>query len=255
MHAASKENWKYAVKRLESFISVRTRQKRIWKISKVLLISFISWEIFSVYILKSYTVSSSSMSPTIRVGDKILVLPSAYGFPALFSGKILAHYAKPNRGDIILMKSPAAKVPTLPNRVLNELIRFVTLQQLSINSNATIPSKPIIKRVIAIQGDTIRIKNFIAYVKLAGSEHYLSELEVSGRIYDTQAQGLPDEWLPVLPFSGEMDAITLNEGEYFVLGDQRSSLGDSRFFGIISEEAIYSKIIARYWPLQKPFFL
>ena len=243
------------MKRVESFISVRTRQKRIWKISKILLIAFICWEIFSVYILKSFSVLSSSMSPTIQIGDKILVLPAAYGFPAPFSGNILAYYSKPARGDIILLKTPSAKIPSWPNRVLNEVVRFFTLQQISINSKLTIPSKPIVKRVIAVSGDTVRIENFIAYVKPAGSEHYLSEYEVSGRIYDTQAQGLPDDWLPQLPFSGEMDKITVNDGEYFVLGDQRTSLGDSRFFGIVRESMIFSKVVARYWPLRKPFFL
>jgi len=219
------------------------------------LIAFICWEIFSVYFLKSYTVRSSSMSPTIQAGDKILVFPSAYGFPAPFSGRILAYYAKPARGDIILMKSPTAPRTTWPNRVMDELVRFATFQQLSINSKLTIPSKPVIKRVIAVAGDTVRIQGFIAYVKPSGSRHYLSEYEVSGRIYDTQAQGLPADWLAELPFSGEMDELTLDEGEYFVLGDQRTSLGDSRFFGIVSESMIYSKLFARYWPLRKPFFL
>lgn len=89
--------------------------------------------------------------------------------------------------------------------------------------------KHLIKRVIGIGGDKIEIKE--GYVYLNGSkldEAYVAE------------QGL----------SGEMDAITVEEGKLFVMGDNRGVSQDSRSpeVGQVDEETIVGKVVLRIFP-------
>ena len=91
-------------------------------------------------------------------------------------------------------------------------------------------SKSYIKRVIGIPGDIIRIDG--GQVFLNG--HELDEPYV------------PEEY---------RDRVTYEEhrvpqGQYFVLGDHRSSSSDSRTWGFVGRDAIYGKAVFVYWPLK-----
>ncbi|NDQ58197.1 MAG: signal peptidase I [Acidipila sp.] len=89
-------------------------------------------------------------------------------------------------------------------------------------------SKSFIKRVVGLPGETLEIREGRLYVDGA----LLAE------------QFVPREYL---------DASTLGpqqvpQGEYFVMGDHRSSSNDSRVFGPVPIEAIYGKAVFAYWP-------
>ncbi len=89
--------------------------------------------------------------------------------------------------------------------------------------------KNLIKRIIGLPGDTIAIKEGYVYVNGEKiDEPYVAE------------QGV----------SGEMDEITVPEGELFVMGDNRAVSQDSRSeaVGTISEDSIIGKVIIRLYP-------
>ena len=92
------------------------------------------------------------------------------------------------------------------------------------------PSKSYIKRVIGIPGDTVYID--------AG------QVYVNGRL-------LTESYVP----EDYRDRVTWEEhhippGQYFVLGDHRSSSSDSRTWGFVTRDAIYGKAVFVYWPLK-----
>ena len=92
-------------------------------------------------------------------------------------------------------------------------------------------SKSYIKRVIGVPGDTVRIDAGQVYVNgQALSEGYVPE-DYRDRV------------------SWEVHRIP--PGEYFVLGDHRSSSSDSRSWGLVERDAIYGKAVFVYWPLEK----
>ena len=90
--------------------------------------------------------------------------------------------------------------------------------------------KSYIKRVIGLPGDTIYIDAGQVYL----NGHLLTESYV------------PEDY---------RDRVSWEEhrvppGEYFVLGDHRSSSSDSRAWGFVKREKIYGKAVFVYWPLK-----
>ncbi|HVT95530.1 MAG TPA: signal peptidase I [Bryobacteraceae bacterium] len=92
-------------------------------------------------------------------------------------------------------------------------------------------SKSYIKRVIGIPGDRVEIVQ--GQVFLNGSP--LKEVYVPPQYRDQQS----------------MDAKLVPPGDYFVLGDHRSSSNDSRAWGMVPRQNIYGKAVFIYWPLDK----
>ena len=89
---------------------------------------------------------------------------------------------------------------------------------------------PLIKRLIGLPGETVAIRDQIVYVNgEALDEPYIKEACDALHCRDR-------EWV-------------LGADEYFVMGDNRNHSNDSRSFGPVSSQYLYSRILFRYWPL------
>lgn len=115
---------------------------------------------------------------------------------------------------------------------------------------ATFPSprngKQIIKRVVGLPGDTVRVANDQLYINdTPYDEPYLDEFKNQL----TDGQPLTSDFsLETI----EKDATTtVPEGKYFVLGDNRRKADDSRYFGFVDKETITGVVYFRYYPLNK----
>jgi signal peptidase I len=95
------------------------------------------------------------------------------------------------------------------------------------------PTKSYIKRVIGIPGDRVRID--------AGQVYVNGEALVENYV--------PESYRDNVSWKGKSDVVPA--GEYFVLGDHRSSSSDSRTWGFVEREKIYGKAVFVYWPLDK----
>ena len=93
------------------------------------------------------------------------------------------------------------------------------------------PSKSYIKRVIGTPGDRVEVDHGTVLVN--GS--VLKETYV------------PEEYRDQV----SMPVTIVPNGEYFVLGDHRSSSNDSRSWGMVPRRYIYGKAVFVYWPLDK----
>ena len=95
------------------------------------------------------------------------------------------------------------------------------------------PSKFYIKRIVGLPNETLNINgSSIAVVKSDGSSEALEE--------------------PYLTFTGNGPAqtVTLEENEYFVMGDNRPDSSDSRYWGALPRSDIIGRAFIRLLPLQ-----
>ena len=116
---------------------------------------------------------------------------------------------------------------------------------------STVLKKPIIKRVIAIGGDTVRITKTAVYVngeKLIEPYVFTDGLTYYYDVYPSLPL-LNNDTLVVEP--GEYYELTVPEGELFVMGDHRNLSTDSRDIGTVDEDAVLGRALLRFYPFDK----
>ena len=146
-------------------------------------------------------------------------------------------HGKYNRGDIITFEAPSNPVPSLmdinndnPVAEYNYTPKgfFGKFNYYVLEFTKT----SYIKRVIGVEGDHIKIEEGKVY--LNGKELEESYLR----------DGITTE-------GGNYTDITVPEGCVFVMGDNRPHSTDSRSFGCIPVKRIESRVLFRFWPLNK----
>lgn len=97
------------------------------------------------------------------------------------------------------------------------------------------PEKAFIKRVIGTPGDTVRVENGSVYLndKLLDESKYLSS---SVKTYGGS-------------FLKDKFSLTVPDGQYFVLGDNREFSSDSREWGFVTKDKITGFSFFVYWPV------
>jgi signal peptidase I len=94
-----------------------------------------------------------------------------------------------------------------------------------------VPEKSFVKRVIASEGDQVRI--------------------VDGKVYRNDVL-MDDSFVPADYRShDDWGPQVIPEGYYFVMGDHRNNSSDSRHWGPVPREAIVGRVQARWWPISQ----
>jgi signal peptidase I len=156
-----------------------------------------------VYVLQQFYISGPSMETTLYGNNRVLVNKLSYRLHGI------------SRGDVVVFD------------------RVTT-------SDGAVSHDDLIKRVIALPGDTIEIKNCVVIVNSKPTvEPYL----------DKDVLGLID---PVNRCRvANMPVQTIPKKKVFVMGDNRPESFDSRSFGPISESLVVGRAFAIVWPFNR----
>ncbi|MBN2181267.1 MAG: signal peptidase I [Sedimentisphaerales bacterium] len=189
-------------------------------------------------------VPSGSMNPTILEGDLVYVDKLAYDLRFPLTLHRLAKWSDPKRADIVICFSPD-------------------------------DGTRLIKRVIALPGDKIEMKNNLLFI----NEEALSYTEIEPKYTEYLSDELKRKCLlamedidgsvhavmnvPSIRAMRNFGPVIVPDDEYFVMGDNRDCSKDSRFFGFVERKLIIGKakgvigsfdIKDKYQPRFKRFF-
>lgn len=174
-----------------------------------------------VFLFQAFLIPSGSMENTLLVGDRVLV------------SKLTTRFGEVERGDIVVFSDPGSWLGPLPpgpdglRGSISDALQFV----------GVLPSDSeghLIKRVIGVEGDRV------ACCDAAG------RLTVNGVPVDETALLKPG----VEPSNREFD-VTVPQGSYWVMGDNRPNSGDSRVHGSIPAEHVVGRAFVVVWPVER----
>jgi len=182
---------------------------------EALVIAVILALIIRAFIIQAFKIPSGSMENTLLVGDYILVNKFIYGVKLPFTDITVLPIKDPKHDDIIVFKFP------------ND------------------PSKDYIKRVVAVGGDTVEIRDKKVYV--------------NGEVQSSEFAKFVDPRILTGPTRlGQIDSSRDNYGprkipdnHLFVMGDNRDSSNDSRFWGFVDKSAVRGRAVMIYWSWDK----
>ena len=172
-------------------------------------------------IFQPFYIPSSSMEPTLLIGDRIFVSKYTYGYskhsfpfsPSIFNERIF--YKKPDQGDLVVFKTPADNRTDYIKRLIGlpgDEIQFI-------EGDIFINDKKIIRK-------KINTKNFVRCGKFSFQVDAYEEILPNGKRH-----------IAVYNESGTLKntkKFKVPENHFFLLGDNRDCSKDSRFLGNVS---------------------
>ena len=182
------------------------------------------------FLLQTYAIPTPSMEDNMMVGDHILVDKITYTEPQWLLDRVLPQ-KKINRGDIVTFKSPPEVEKGNEAKMLY------------------------VKRVIALPGDTLQLKNNLVYVNgrhIPESYVFLRGDELApvnfpppdGLSWDFD---FPEKFHGQLERTDEGLAFKVPEGYLFCMGDNRNLSSDCRDWGPVPRDYVIGKPWLNYW--------
>ncbi|MBU6421161.1 MAG: signal peptidase I [Gammaproteobacteria bacterium] len=168
------------------------------------------------FVVEPFHIPSSSMVPTLLVGDFILVNKFDYGLRLPITHTKILRIGEPKRGDVMVFRYP-------PD-----------------------PSVDYIKRVIGLPGDHIVYRGETLYIngkqipdKVLGL--YAGPDQMGAMLHQEDLGGVKHDTLIIPGMEHKQGEWTVPPGEYFVMGDNRDNSSDSRYWKFVPEKNIIGK--------------
>ena len=179
---------------------------------EAILVAIVLALFIRTFVIQAFKIPSGSMKETLLIGDHILVNKFIYGVKVPFLQTTIVPITNPKHGDIVVFKFPED------------------------------PKKDFIKRVIAVAGDVVEVRDKQVYVNRKLLNHDFG-IHTDSYIFPSSVQPR-DNFGPVV----------VPEKSLFVMGDNRDQSYDSRFWGFVDLKALKGKALMIYWSWDKENF-
>ncbi len=186
--------------------------------------------------VENYMVPTESMYPTIEIGDRLFALKFFYGAKIPFTRHRLPAVRDPRHGDIVVFLAPYYENPGIAIRLLEPVVHILSLGFISLDPQP----KYYVKRVIGLPGDEVEIIGKRVYVNGMVQQGWWPEYHADIRIIPAGGTSADQR--------DYFGPVRVPEGSFFMMGDNRDSSFDSRYWGFVDRNEIYGRAFFRLWP-------
>jgi signal peptidase I len=219
--------------------STRSGQERkprsFWKELPLLVgIALVLALLIKTFLVQAFSIPSESMQNTLQVGDRVLV------------DKLTPWFGdKPTRGEVVVFHDPGNWLPENPPPSSNPVVRGLQKSLSFIGLMPSAEEKDLIKRVIAVGGDTVSCKG-------------TGPVMVNGKPLNE-----PYVYAGNTPCSEDKPfTVHVPKGRIWVMGDHRQDSLDSRYHmneildgkrtdGTVSDKQVVGRAIVVAWPINR----
>ncbi|MDE2773418.1 MAG: signal peptidase I [Gemmatimonadota bacterium] len=202
----------------------------MWEGAKSLLLALALFLVLRSFVIQNFVITSGSMEETLLVGDFLMVNRLALGGRIPFTTARLPGYSEPRRFDVLVFDPPHE----------DEL--------------------KLVKRLVGMPGDTLHMEDKVLYINgervlepwvrhsdegdqvdpwMGWQKAYLAPGHDPGGYRPTR-----DSWGPLI----------VPEGHYFMLGDNRETSLDSRYWGLLERWRLEGRAVFIYFSYDKESF-
>jgi len=193
--------------------SRRTLGAAIFETVIILLIAVVVAVFIQSFFIKAFLIPSSSMSPTLQIGDRVMV------------EKVTYYFHKPRRGDIIVFRYP----PREPAAMNTSNAFYWPFEMIGETLHLTHRgSTPFVKRVVATGGQTVALRN--------------------GQLYVNHKKVHEDY---IVNDNADFGPVVVPKDSLFCMGDNRPNSRDSRAWGVVPVRSVIGKVFLIWWPLSR----
>jgi|SRR5579863_444879 len=188
------------------------------------------------FLVEPFHIPSSSMVPTLLVGDFILVNKYDYGFRVPVLRSKLISVGEPKRGDVVVFHFPEETAGAF----------CMATGECAMDEVRRSAGTDFIKRVVGLPGDHVVYRNKTLYINGVAMQR-----EADGPYTGPDASGVEinrehlgdmvHETLTDPSLGSREGEWTVPAGEYFMMGDNRDNSWDSRYWGFVPEKDLVGK--------------
>lgn len=198
-----------------------------WEGVKSILLAFALFLVLRSFVIQNFVITSGSMENTLLVGDFLMVNRLSLGSRIPFTRTLIPGYSEPRRFDVLVFDPPH-----------EEHLKLV-------------------KRLIGMPGDTVEMKGQVLFINGGKVDEPWARHEGTGDEVHPWMAWQRDHLAPGVdpatyrPTRDNWGPLVVPPDHYFMLGDNRDSSLDSRYWGLLERWRLEGRAVFIYFSYNK----